>query len=381
MQPVNLVRVFIASPSDVTPERDAAVQVIYEWNAAFSLGQRAAIEAVRMETHAEAALGRHPQELINRQLLDCCDLLIAIFWSKLGSPTPTAVSGTVDEIEEFCRLKGSENVLLFFADKDSPKDVKLQDLKRLDKFKDDIKTKGLFIPYKDVEEFQKVLRHQLDMRMQQFTIPKGVLVSHGTPMVALESDGAGTRIDEFRSLRAQAQHSLYVMGVGMTLFSADVTLMHSLISKGLSIRLLMIDPVVIASSRRRRAQKDSPDVSIMEDSFSSYFSRKGYGNDVRSSLSRLKERVAEAGKAAGAGSIELRTYPYFIPMNFTAVDESHSGKVLLEFCLPFSDQRLRMLFSKRHDGELFARVMENCEGLWTLSTHVISVNVNSRTKD
>ena len=69
MQSVNLVRVFIASPSYVTPERDAAVTVTHEWNAAYSFQQRVAIEAVRMETHAQAALGCHPQELINGQLL------------------------------------------------------------------------------------------------------------------------------------------------------------------------------------------------------------------------------------------------------------------------------------------------------------------------
>ena len=132
----------------------------------------------------------------------------------------------------------------------------------------------------------------------------------------------------------------------------------------------MIDPEIISTSRSRRAKKDSPDFSVMDVSFNSFFSRTGYADEVHSSFSRLKERVSDVRNEAGSGSIELRTYPYFLPMNFTAIDEEHSGEVLLEFCLPFSDQRLRMLLSKSRDNELFTRLMENCEDLWNMSTPV-----------
>ena len=97
MQPGLIVRGFIASPSDVNPERDAASRVITEWNAANSLARAAIIEPVRVETHAELGLGTHPQEIINKQLLERCDFLIAIFWSRLGTATDTEESGTVHE--------------------------------------------------------------------------------------------------------------------------------------------------------------------------------------------------------------------------------------------------------------------------------------------
>ena len=377
MQPVYAVRVFIGSPDDVAEERREAGRVIHEWNASHSLNRRTLIEPVRMETHAQATLGGHPQVIINRQLLDRCDFLIAIFWSRLGTPTSSASSGTVQEIEEFIERKGAENVLLFFSNKDLPNDVDDKELRRLREFKKKMRRAGLLISFKDVSSFREKLRQQLEMRMDRVTIPEGVLVSQSAvSMLTLEPDGAGTRIDDFRSLRTDAKHSLYVMGVGMTLFSVDVTLMRTLLKRGLSVRLLMIDPDVIAMSRSQRARKGSSSVSIMEESFSNFFSRKGYGRDVSTSLSRLKELVAGAVDVEGAGSIELRIYPYFLSMNFTAIDESVSGKILLEFCLPFSDQRLRMLLSKERDGDLFVQVMENCERLWNRSTSVSSANIN-----
>ena len=115
----------------------------------------------------------------------------------------------------------------------------------------------------------------------------------------------------------------------------------------------------------------------MDDSFSAFFLRTGYGSDIRTSLARLKELVAEATSPGVLGSVELRIYPYFLPMNFTAVDESGDGRILLEYCLPFSDQRLRMLLSKQRDGDLFLGVMENCERLWGMSKIVAAGNVNS----
>ncbi len=376
MQPVNAIRVFIGSPDDVQAEREAAVQVIHEWNASHSLNRRTLIEPVRMETHARAALGAHPQTIINGQLLDRCDFLIAIFWSRLGTPTSSAESGTVQEIKKFIDRKGGENVLLFFSKKDLPNTIDSTELNRLRKFKKEMQDKGLYILFDDLDSFCKSLRQQLELRMHQFAIPDGVLVSQcAVPIVTLEPDGAGTRIDDFRSLRAQAQQSLYVMGVGMTLFSSDVTLMRTLLKRRLSVRLLMIDPNVIARSQNRSVRQNSISVSVTEELFSAFFSRTGYGSDIRTSLSRLKERVAEVGALEGAGSIELRVYPYFLPMNFTAIDESGSGKILIEFCLPFSDQRLRMLFSGQRDKKVFDSIMENCEELWEKSTPVAAAHL------
>src|SRR5258706_15463283 len=112
MQAALIVRAFLASPNDVQAERDAACEVIAEWNAVNSLDRAAIIEPVRIETHAQLELGDHPQEILNRQLLDRCDFLIAIFWSKIGSPTNKEKSGTIHEIKEFAEKKGAENVKL-----------------------------------------------------------------------------------------------------------------------------------------------------------------------------------------------------------------------------------------------------------------------------
>src|SRR5689334_8410941 len=93
-------QVFIASPSDVESERAGVAEAIYEWNALHAFAMSLVFLPVRLETHAAPEMGARPQEIINKRVLADCDLLVGIFWSRVGSPTGVAESGTIEEIEE-----------------------------------------------------------------------------------------------------------------------------------------------------------------------------------------------------------------------------------------------------------------------------------------
>ena len=58
------------------------------------------LEPVGWETHSVPELGDRPQAIINRQILRESDLLIAVFWTRIGTATGAHPSGTVEEIEE-----------------------------------------------------------------------------------------------------------------------------------------------------------------------------------------------------------------------------------------------------------------------------------------
>jgi len=167
MQNGTFIRVFIASPGDVYQERDEACRVIHNWNAAHSMSRSVLIEPVRVETHSHAVQGGHPQDLINSQLLDRCDLLVAILWSRLGTPTNSDLSGTVQEIREFSETKGPERVLIFFCDRPLPNSSDLSQVQAVRDFKDSIKSNGLYAPYTEVAEFGSSFRHQLDLALNR----------------------------------------------------------------------------------------------------------------------------------------------------------------------------------------------------------------------
>jgi hypothetical protein len=106
-------RVLIASPSDSAEERQAATEAINDWNAQHAVAEAIVLLPVKWETHATPQTGIRPQEAINRQLVRGCDILVGMFWTKIGSNTGVAESGTVEEIDQF--ISAGKPALLYFS--------------------------------------------------------------------------------------------------------------------------------------------------------------------------------------------------------------------------------------------------------------------------
>lgn len=71
-------RVLIASPSDLSEERQAATEAVNEWNAQHAAGESVVLLPVKWETHATPQSGVRPQQAINHQLVRECDILVGI---------------------------------------------------------------------------------------------------------------------------------------------------------------------------------------------------------------------------------------------------------------------------------------------------------------
>ena len=93
-------RVLIASPSDVERERDVIEAAIHAWNNEHSMDRSVVFLPVRWE-RASPRQGVSGQDVINEDLVATCDVLIGVFWTRLGSPTANDRSGTVEEIRGF----------------------------------------------------------------------------------------------------------------------------------------------------------------------------------------------------------------------------------------------------------------------------------------
>ncbi|MBD8075467.1 hypothetical protein [Bacillus thuringiensis] len=162
----NVYRVLIASPSDVLEERNLIPFLIHEWNTQFAVFYKTVFLPVKWETHTIPDMGGRPQELINNQIVSDSDILIGVFWSKLGTDTGVAISGTVEEIEEF--LKDSKKVMLYFSNKDIPRNaIDFEQLKKVDDFKAKCQSQGLYHNYDDLEQFKLLLSKHLTMYAQQ----------------------------------------------------------------------------------------------------------------------------------------------------------------------------------------------------------------------
>src|ERR1700730_3175861 len=157
-------RILIASPSDVDDEREIAVRVIQRWNDLYSYSRKVALLPLRWETHTAPDYATRPQEVINRAIVDDCDLLVGIFWSRIGLPTGVAESGTLEEIERVVNAK--KPVMLYFSGVGiDPDTIDLSQLKKLKQFKEMTYLKGLVESYKNIAQFEDKFARQLELKI------------------------------------------------------------------------------------------------------------------------------------------------------------------------------------------------------------------------
>src|SRR5215813_7106770 len=100
-QKVTKYGVLISSPGDVHQERVAVRNIISRWNLEHSATKNVILEALMWETHAQPTMDLKAQQAINQNLLKKADLLVAILWSRMGTPTDKFESGTAEEIASF----------------------------------------------------------------------------------------------------------------------------------------------------------------------------------------------------------------------------------------------------------------------------------------
>ncbi|MGA2937404.1 MAG: hypothetical protein ABSF52_09945 [Syntrophobacteraceae bacterium] len=152
-------RILVASPGDVTKERQAIPEVIGIWNDAHSEDHGVVLVPVRWETHSTPTMGDRPQAILNKQIVNSCDILIGAFWTRIVIHTGIAESGTVEGIEEF-RNSGKPILLYFSSVPVMPGSVDPEQYKRLLEFKRGFRRHGLTEDYSSIGELrEKLLRH------------------------------------------------------------------------------------------------------------------------------------------------------------------------------------------------------------------------------
>lgn len=158
--------VMIASPGDVASERAMIRDAVYEWNAVHSIARKIVLLPVGWETHSSPEMGATAQEVINQQVLDKCDLLVGVFWTRIGTPTERHISGTVEEIEE--HIARGKPAMLYFSSQPVVMDsVDLDQFQKLKSFKSSCLSRGLCEIYDNYSEFKEKFYRHLQLKLNQ----------------------------------------------------------------------------------------------------------------------------------------------------------------------------------------------------------------------
>ena len=159
-------KVMIASPGDVPAERSIVREVLTEWNVVNADLRKQVLLPVGWETHSVPEMGDRPQAIINKQILYDCDLLVGVFWTRIGTATTEYASGTVEEIEE--HVKTGKPTMLYFSGAPVIQDsVDPNQYLRLREFRQSCQARGLYESYTDIQDFRTKFYRQLQLKINR----------------------------------------------------------------------------------------------------------------------------------------------------------------------------------------------------------------------
>ncbi len=168
MAHAKILRIVVVSPNDVQQECDVLDNVVTEVNRGVAADRGIRLEMARWETDAYPDF--HPERaegLIDPVLrITDCDLLIGIFWKRLGTPTSNAESGAEREIHiayEAWKRSGAPQIMIYFNERSAaPKSsVEADQWAHVLRFKESFPKEGLWWAFRGHTQFEKLIRNHL----------------------------------------------------------------------------------------------------------------------------------------------------------------------------------------------------------------------------
>jgi len=196
-----IARVLIASPSDTIEARAVLRETLFDWNGVNGESAQLLYWPLMWERDSIPELGEPPQSILNRQLVDRADVVIATFWTRLGTPTDEAPSGTAEEIDRATSV--GKPVLVYFSSLPVVLDsIDTVEYERLKEFRELLRKQGLHDAYASLDELsRKVIIALSVVAKERFAaqlptegpgqIPKAVLVARVDREREPRTDGRG----------------------------------------------------------------------------------------------------------------------------------------------------------------------------------------------
>jgi hypothetical protein len=160
------IRITLCAPGDVGKELAIISGEIEEWNLLHWDATNCGIKCLHWRSDAAPDLSDRPQAVINKQLIDESAAIIAVFWSRFGSPTGIADSGTEEEVLRAMAL--GKRVLLYFSDLEPlPTGVDESQLAKLQRFRTKMLQQGLAFSFRSRPELRSLVRTHLAKFMHE----------------------------------------------------------------------------------------------------------------------------------------------------------------------------------------------------------------------
>lgn len=167
---VTVYDMLLSCPGDVLDLKDTIDACVKSFNASIGEINNVRIDLKHWSTDSFSQFGDKPQNILNRQFVEKCDLCVALLGIRFGTPTDNYDSGTEEEIEKM--LAQNKQVFIYFVERNvDPSKIDVEQFKKVQNFKEKCKEKGVFTVVKSAEELRTVFQNALSLYFIKLAAP------------------------------------------------------------------------------------------------------------------------------------------------------------------------------------------------------------------
>lgn len=160
---VTVYNLLISCPGDVVDAVKVIEDVVDNFNQKYNSTLNLGVRTRYWKKSSYPQSGGKPQDLLNKQIVKDCDLAVAIFRTRFGTPTDKYGSGSEEEIE--IMINAGRQVFLYFDDSPiSPSEIDTGQYQKVKDFEEKYRTRGIYFSFKSLDEF----RNQFDAHITQY---------------------------------------------------------------------------------------------------------------------------------------------------------------------------------------------------------------------
>lgn len=152
----------LSYPSDLKELTPLIKGALTEFNNHYGREHGLVIRPIHWQDDAYPTFESSAQVAINKQIADSCDILLACFWTRFGSPTEGYGSGTEEEIER-ARLSGRQVFLYFLEKPVSPSMLNPAQYQAIADFRKRCKSESLYFTVEDEHRLVSDFRQKLEL--------------------------------------------------------------------------------------------------------------------------------------------------------------------------------------------------------------------------
>jgi hypothetical protein len=151
-----VIRVLLASASDVEEERESVHAFINEWNESNTISEKVVLWPVTLSSLDVPETTGASRETITAKLVNDCDILIGLFWTRTDGNTGGGKSRMIEVMEQFVKT-GKPSLLYFSTQPVVPDSIDPDQYAQLRGFKEGARKKGGIHHYSSPDELMEMV--------------------------------------------------------------------------------------------------------------------------------------------------------------------------------------------------------------------------------